>query len=249
MPPHGGNPHLTDLEIERAITYIVNQSGGHWTEPISRASSRAERSGEQIVRTQCVKCHETGVGGAPRIGDRGAWIPRVKQGLDTLVLSAINGHGGMPPRGGLANLTDPEIRSAIVYMFNAGTVATKSSPVARVVTGQDLRVVDGTTIYFGVVPADVIRRHPKEYPKSVYGVVPFGPEQYYVTVALFDANDGQRIADAIVRARVSTTTIAGSPTYGNYFVMAGAGPYTITVHIRRPSTPDAIQAQFAYTHQ
>jgi cytochrome c5 len=261
MPPHGGNPYLTDLEIERAITYMVNQSGGHWTEPISRASSRAERSGEQIVRAQCVKCHETGVGGAPRIGDRGAWIPRVKQGLDTLVLSAINGHGGMPPRGGLANLTDPEIRTAVVYMFNAGTVATKASPVASAVTGQDVRVVEGTTIYFGVVPADLIRGHPKEYPESVYGVVPFGPAQYYVTVALFDVNNGQRIADAVVRARVSTTmgagpektlepmTIASSPTYGNYFVMAGAGPYTITVHIRRPSTSDAIQAQFAYTHQ
>ena len=31
MPPHGGNPALTDTEIERAITYMVNQSGGHWT--------------------------------------------------------------------------------------------------------------------------------------------------------------------------------------------------------------------------
>ena len=29
MPPHGGNPNLTDTEIERAITYMVNQSGGN----------------------------------------------------------------------------------------------------------------------------------------------------------------------------------------------------------------------------
>jgi cytochrome c5 len=31
----------------------------------------------------------------------------------------------MPPRGGMADLTDVEIRSAIVYMFNAGTGAAK----------------------------------------------------------------------------------------------------------------------------
>jgi len=121
MPPHGGNPDLTDTEIERAITYMVNQSGGHWIEPVSRTSKTPDRTGEQIVKARCIKCHQTGEGGAPKIGDREAWIPRIKQGLDVVVRSAINGHGGMPARGGQANLTDSEIRSAVVYMFNAGT--------------------------------------------------------------------------------------------------------------------------------
>ena len=125
MPPHGGNPNLSDTEIERAITYMVNQSGGHWTEPISRTGKTADRSGEEIVRAQCVKCHQTGVNGAPRIGDRAAWIPRVKQGLDVVVRSAIKGHGAMPPRGGMADLTDSEIRSAVIYMFNYGTSPAK----------------------------------------------------------------------------------------------------------------------------
>jgi len=261
MPPHGGNPTLTDTEVERAITYMVNQSGGHWTEPVSTTAPAAERSGGEIVKAQCVKCHEAGVGGAPKIGDRTAWIPRLKQGVDPLVRSAINGHGGMPPRGGVANLTDREIRNAIIYMFNPVTVATQTSPVASAVTGQDFAVVGGTTVYFGVVSANVIRRHPKEYPQKVYGVAPAGPAQYYVTIALFDAPSGQRIDGAVVKARVSTTagagpektlepiTIADSRSYGNYFVMGGAGPYKVTVHIRRPGSSDAIQAQFEYTHQ
>lgn len=63
--------------------------------------------------------HETGKGGAPRIGERAAWTPRLKHGLDAAVRSAIQGHGGMPARGGVAELTDGEIRAAIVYMFNA----------------------------------------------------------------------------------------------------------------------------------
>lgn len=123
MPAHGGNMKLTDTEVERAITYMVNQSGGHWTEPVSRTVATAPRSGKEIVETQCVKCHGKGVGGAPKIGDRAAWTPRLKQGLDPVVASAIHGHGAMPPRGGMANLTDVEIRSAIVYMFNVGTGA------------------------------------------------------------------------------------------------------------------------------
>src|SRR3954468_2818045 len=78
------------------------------------------RSGEQIVKQQCSKCHQAGVNGAPKIGDRDAWIPRMKQGLDATVQAAINGHGKMPARGGMANLTDAELRSAIVYLVNAG---------------------------------------------------------------------------------------------------------------------------------
>ena len=262
MPPHGGNPNLTDTEIERAITYMVNQSGGHWTEPVSTTAPAAERSGEKVVKAQCVKCHEAGVGGAPKIGDRTAWIPRLKQGVDPLVRSAINGHGGMPPRGGLANLTDREIRNAIVYMFNPATIAaTQTRPVASAVSGQDFAVVGGTTVYFGVVSGDAIRSHPKEYPQKVYGVPPIGPAQYYVTVALFDTPSGQRIEDAVVKSRVATTagsgpektlqpiTIANSRSYGNYFAMGGAGPYKVTVQVKRPGAPDVIQAQFEYTHQ
>jgi len=125
MPAHGGNPGLSDTEIERAITYMVNQSGGHWTEPVSRTSIAPERTGKQIVETQCIKCHGTGVGGAPKIGDRAAWTPRVSEGLDVVVRSAIHGHGAMPPRGGMADLTDDEVRRAIVYMFNVGTTSAK----------------------------------------------------------------------------------------------------------------------------
>ena len=79
-----------------------------------------ERSGEQVVKAQCVKCHGTGVNGAPKIGDKAAWTPRLKNGVDATVRSAIHGHGNMPARGGMADLTDPEVRAAILYIFNPG---------------------------------------------------------------------------------------------------------------------------------
>src|SRR3990172_5631576 len=50
MPPHGADFKLTDTEIERAITYMVNRSGGKWVEPTSRTKPPVQRTGEQIVR-------------------------------------------------------------------------------------------------------------------------------------------------------------------------------------------------------
>ena len=117
MPPHGGSLSLNDTELKRAITYMVNQSGGSWAEPIDRRHLPAERTGEQVVKTQCVKCHGQGLNGAPKIGDKAAWIERAKLGFDGVVRSAIQGHGAMPARGGMANLTDAEMRAAVTYMF------------------------------------------------------------------------------------------------------------------------------------
>jgi cytochrome c5 len=118
--------------------------------PIAGVAQPAERTGEQIVKQQCAGCHEKGVNGAPRIDDRAAWVPRMKQGLDAMVRSAINGHGKMPARGGLVNVTDTELRSAITYMFNPAGIPPKPSPPPAL--GPNQKVVDGTEIYLGVAP-------------------------------------------------------------------------------------------------
>ena len=116
MPPHGGRLELTDLEIKRAIVHMVNASGGRWAEPIDRRRPPSARPADVLVREQCARCHGSGAGGAPRIGDREAWIGRVRLGLDSLAQSAIHGHGAMPARGGMAELTDAEVRAAVTYM-------------------------------------------------------------------------------------------------------------------------------------
>ena len=121
MPPHGGNTSLSRLEIQRAVVYMVNASGGNWVEPTGPRPPG--RSGAQIVQSQCALCHASGFDGAPRIGDYAAWLPRTKLGIDALVRTAIRGHRNMPPRGGQTNLTDDEVRGAVIYMI--------SSPSAR----------------------------------------------------------------------------------------------------------------------
>ncbi len=139
MPAKGGNPNLEDIEVQRAVAFLVNKAGAGWLEPagpaaVARPAAPLEgRTGEQVVAAACGKCHQTGQGGAPKIGDRAAWTSRVKRGLDPVVKSAIKGHAGMPARGGLADLTDAEVKRAVEFMMNsgAGTAAVAAAPAAR----------------------------------------------------------------------------------------------------------------------
>ncbi len=79
---------------------------------------RAQKSGEEVVKSACAVCHQTGAAGAPKIGDNAAWAKLLKEGLADLTKTAITGVKAMPPRGGNPELTDLEIARAIVYMGN-----------------------------------------------------------------------------------------------------------------------------------
>jgi len=114
MPAHGAHASLSDLEMSRAIAYMV--SGGKAIDPSKPYSSPATRSGEQSVKERCTECHATGKEGAPRIGFMSDWKPRLQAGTENLVTSAIRGHNAMPARAGMANLSDTELRSAVVFM-------------------------------------------------------------------------------------------------------------------------------------
>jgi len=263
MPAHGGNPGVSDYEIELAITYMVNHSGGHWATPIDKSAPAADRGGEQIVRAQCVKCHAAGIDGAPAIGDRSAWIPRLKEGLDALVRSATRGHGGMPARGGMADLSDTELRSAIVYMIDEGTPPAKAAqasaaaPAAR--PGGDHQVIAETEIYLGVISAETLRGEnlkASSAESTMHGGIPTGKGYYHVNVSLFDSTTNAPISDAKVKATLSDPVTGGetrtlelmatpnAPSYGAYFRISGMNPHVITVRIRRPDVAREITAKF-----
>jgi cytochrome c5 len=150
MPAKGGNPNLEDIEVQRAVAFMVNKAGAGWLEPagpaaVARPAPPLEgRTGEQVVAAACGKCHETGQGGAPKIGDRAAWTSRVKRGLDPVVKAAIKGHAGMPARGGLADLTDAEVKRAVEFMMNSGA---GTATVAAVAAAAPAAAVDGKKVY------------------------------------------------------------------------------------------------------
>ena len=76
------------------------------------------RSGEDIVKTTCGACHQSGVAKAPKLGDKNDWAPLVKQPLNTLVQSVVKGKGAMPPKGGDGSLSEAEIARAVAFMAN-----------------------------------------------------------------------------------------------------------------------------------
>jgi cytochrome c5 len=79
--------------------------------------AKGAKSGEEVVNGACGACHTAGVAGAPKIGDKAAWAPRLAQGLDAMVKSATAGKNAMPPKGG-ADVTPLELTRAVVFMAN-----------------------------------------------------------------------------------------------------------------------------------
>ena len=71
--------------------------------------------GETVFTNTCLACHGKGVYHAPVLGNAADWEPRLKQDLDTLIQHAINGHRGMPPKGGFFLLSDEEVAAAVAY--------------------------------------------------------------------------------------------------------------------------------------
>lgn len=86
--------------------------------PQAAAAGAGAGSGEALVKQTCATCHATGVAGAPKLGDKAAWAPRIAQGIPVLVQNAIKGKNAMPPKGG-SSATDAEVKAAVEYMANA----------------------------------------------------------------------------------------------------------------------------------
>lgn len=154
MPPKGGNPDYENVEIERAVVYMANQAGANWkAAPPAATAQGAQRSGEEVVNVACAKCHATGERGAPKIGDAAAWRSRATRGLDALTQAALKGHGGMPARGGMADLSDAEVKRAIEYMLNSGVAKTAPAtaaapaPDAAAATATAAAKPDGKKVY------------------------------------------------------------------------------------------------------
>lgn len=77
--------------------------------------------GKTIYGKLCTTCHTAGVAGAPKLGSKSAWAPRIAQGIDTLIKHAINGYTGpdgnhMPAKGGNPALTKQQITNTVKWM-------------------------------------------------------------------------------------------------------------------------------------
>jgi len=74
---------------------------------------------ERLYNESCKVCHATDTMGAPMVGDVDAWREVTEKGLDKVVYNAVNGMGGMPPKGGNEDLIPSEIKSIVEFMINS----------------------------------------------------------------------------------------------------------------------------------
>ena len=86
---------------------------------IATAAPAGKPDGKKTYDTTCMACHAAGVAGAPKFGDKAAWAPRIKAGIDALYGNALKGKGAMPPKGGNAALGDADVKAAVDYMTAA----------------------------------------------------------------------------------------------------------------------------------
>jgi cytochrome c5 len=97
--------------------------------PANTGGAAGNRSGEDIYKAICGACHDSGVANAPKLGDKAAWAPRLKLGLDGLVKSAITGKNAMPPKGG-SDADDIEMTRVVAFMANKSGASFKE-PAAK----------------------------------------------------------------------------------------------------------------------
>lgn len=131
--PHETNPNepaqVADRIAPAGAVYAGN-TGRAAMQAAADAAAKAAASqvayggttnGKEIYDHLCTSCHTAGVAGAPKLGDKGMWGPRIAEGLDTLIKHATEGYHGpdgnfMPPKGGNPALTDEQIKAAVTWI-------------------------------------------------------------------------------------------------------------------------------------
>ena len=124
MPPKGTCADCSAEELKASIVYMLKETGIDVAGAEAQAETTAAATvasadvskGKQVYDSACMACHSTGAAGAPKLGDKAAWEPRVAQGVETLVQHSITGIRAMPPRGTCAACSDEDLKAAVEYM-------------------------------------------------------------------------------------------------------------------------------------
>ena len=122
------------------------------------------------------------------------------------------------------------------------------------------QVVNGVAIYLTIMPAEILRGHPKEHPESDMHPQTRveGTNQHHIMVSLFNEKNGERLQNHIINAKVSginyegpvrkleLMVMGGIRSYGNFFSMPKQGTYQVDLEIQQAGESEVVKAVFQY---
>lgn len=118
-----GQPENKEPATEAATPAVEAAAPAPAAEPVAavaEAAAPANEAGEKAYKSTCAMCHASGAAGAPIVGNKEDWAPRIAQGNDLLYKHALEGFTGtkgmMPAKGGNASLADDAVKGAVDYM-------------------------------------------------------------------------------------------------------------------------------------
>jgi len=206
-------PHESGAEV---VAERVQPVGGVYTEDnpppkvvneappaVAAAGAAAGDVGKQTYDTVCMACHGAGVAGAPKLGDKAAWEPRLAQGVDVLHKHAIDGFQGstgvMPPRGGRTDLSDDAVMAAVDYMLAESGGPARAAPAAAAAAPAEAAPAAETAAPAEAAPATEAAA---------------APEAAAATAAAGASEKGKQIYDTVCMA-CHAAGVAGAPKFGD----------------------------------
>jgi len=125
VPVQAPAPQVAEPEAPPAVEVIEPAAMADEPQAESAAApdepQAASVDGQKIYQASCQSCHAAGVAGAPKLGDKEAWAPRIAKGKDALLISVTNGLNVMPPKGTCMSCSDEELSAAVDYMVEQGS--------------------------------------------------------------------------------------------------------------------------------
>jgi cytochrome c5 len=117
--PQALTPEAVAARLQPVARLEIGSAAGA-DKPVAggKTGAAAKADGKSVYDKVCFACHAQSVAGSPKLGDKAAWAPRIRTGVDVLVQSVIKGKNAMPPKGGNPSLSDAEVRAAVEFMVS-----------------------------------------------------------------------------------------------------------------------------------